>query len=117
MDHNARKLTKIRLESLTFNMLPVRGRTGRPMCPVGNPMLAGFMWTHTQFKQGSNMSLLFQNGLLIYTHLGFKGLVISAEIEVLTAALDSFWLILFLCWQGIAVSCVELNTHHIGTLY
>lgn len=25
----------------------------------------------------------------------FKGLVISAEIEVLTATLDSFWLILF----------------------
>lgn len=41
------------------------------------------------------MTLLFQNGALIYIHQGLKGPVMSAEIEVLTATLDSFSLILF----------------------
>lgn len=50
--------------------------------------------THT-FQQGLNMTLMFQNGLLIYIHQGLKGPVMSAEIEVLTATLDSSWLILF----------------------
>ena len=65
------------------------------MRALGDPMLAGFMWTHTHFQQGLNMTLLFQNGLLIYIHQGLKGPVMSAEIEVLTATLDSFSLILF----------------------
>lgn len=29
---------------------------------------------HTHFQQGLNMTLLFQNGLLIYTHQGLRGL-------------------------------------------
>lgn len=51
--------------------------------------------THTHFQRGLNMTLLFQNGALIYIHQGLKGPVMSAEIEVLTATLDSFSLILF----------------------
>lgn len=50
---------------------------------------------HTHFQQGLNMTRLFQNGLLIYIHQRFKGSVMSAEIEALTGALDSFSLTLF----------------------
>lgn len=39
----------------------------------------------------------------------FRGPVMSAEIEVLTAALDSSGLILFQCWcHGVAVLCAVL---------
>lgn len=83
-----------RRDKSDMKLLPGRHESGRLVCPHGGPMLAGFMWKYTHFQQGLNMTYAFQNGL-IYTHQGFKGFVASAEIEVLTAALDSFSLILF----------------------
>lgn len=34
---------------------------------------AGKVYVDTHFQQGLNMTLLFQNGLLIYIHQGLKG--------------------------------------------
>lgn len=34
---------------------------------------AGRVYVDTHFQQGLNMTLLFQNGLLIYIHQGLKG--------------------------------------------
>lgn len=51
--------------------------------------------THTHFQQGLNKTLLFQKWPPDLYPSTFKWLVMSAEIEVLTATLDSFSLILF----------------------
>lgn len=60
----------------------------------GNPMLAGFMWTHTLSTRIEYDPVVSKWPPDLYPSR-FKGPVMSAEIEVLTAALDSFWLILF----------------------
>lgn len=57
-------------------------------------MLAGFMWTYTLSTRIEYDPVVSKWPPDLYPSK-FKGLVMSAEIEVLTATLDSSWLILF----------------------
>lgn len=62
--------------------------------PSGSPMLAGFMWTHTLSTRIEYDPVVSKWPPDLYPSR-FKGSVTSAEIEVLTATLDSFSLTLF----------------------
>lgn len=85
---------RIQLEEFDMKSLPGRDGNGRPACPRGSPMLAGFMWTHTLSTRIEYDPVVSKWPPDLYPS-GFKGPVMSAEIEVLTATLDSFSLILF----------------------
>lgn len=65
-----------------------------PTCPQGSPMLAGFMWTYT-LSTGIEYDPVVSKWPPDLYPSRFKGLVMFAEIEVLTGALDSFSFILF----------------------
>lgn len=82
----------LQLEELDIKLLPGRDGNGRPACPRGSPMLAGFMWTHTLSTRIEYDPVVSKWPPDLYPSR-FKGPVVSAEIEVLTAALDSFSLI------------------------
>lgn len=65
----------IQLEELDIKLLPGLAEMGIGGWRAlrGVPCWQG-LCGHTHFQQGLNMTLLFQNGLLIYIHQALKGL-------------------------------------------